>query len=155
MERYIQMSDEHFVFTRTLEPSTPCIGHIHILHGMAEHSGRYLTFAKTLTAAGYVVTMHDHRGDGETAAYNGTLGFFAEENGFERVVKDAHEVITQLHVPYANVPLILFGHSMGSFITRRYIQLYGEQVDNVILCGTGNVTALHAVGNLVAKALAK
>ena len=50
MERYIQMSDEQFVFTRTLEPSTPCIGHIHILHGMAEHSGRYLTFAKTLNA---------------------------------------------------------------------------------------------------------
>lgn len=155
MERYIQMSDEQFVFTRTLEPSTPCIGHIHILHGMAEHSGRYVTFAKTLNAAGYAVTMHDHRGHGETAAYNGTLGFFAEENGFERVVKDAHEVITQLHAPFADVPFILFGHSMGSFITRRYIQLYGEQVDKVILCGTGNVTALHAVGNIVAKVLAK
>ena len=79
MERYIQMSDEQFVFTRTLEPSTPCIGHIHILHGMAEHSGRYLTFAKTLNAAGYVVTMHDHRGHGETAAYNGTLGFLLKK----------------------------------------------------------------------------
>lgn len=155
MERYIQMSDDQFVFTRTFEPSTPCIGHIHILHGMAEHSGRYVTFAKTLNASGYAVTMHDHRGHGETAAYNGTLGFFAEENGFERVVKDAHEVITQLHAPFADVPFILFGHSMGSFITRRYIQLYGGQVDKVILCGTGNVTALHAVGNIVAKVLAK
>ncbi|MEK5231219.1 alpha/beta fold hydrolase [Lysinibacillus sp. FSL K6-0232] len=155
MTRYIQMSDQHFIFTRTLQPKAPCIGHIHILHGMAEHSGRYLSFAQTLNAAGYAVTMHDHRGHGETAAYNGTLGFFAEHHGFERVVKDAHEIITQLHKQFADVPLILFGHSMGSFITRRYIQLYSNNVDRVILCGTGNVTALHAVGNLLARALAK
>ncbi len=155
MTRYIQMSDKHFIFTRTLQPTAPCIGHIHILHGMAEHSGRYLKFAHTLTAAGYAVTMHDHRGHGETAAYNGTLGFFGEHNGFERVVKDVHEIITLLHKQFADVPVILFGHSMGSFVTRRYIQLYGDEVDRVILCGTGNVTALHAVGNLLARALAK
>ncbi|MGY3185526.1 alpha/beta fold hydrolase [Lysinibacillus sp. TE18511] len=155
MERYIEMSDGHFLFTRTFKPSNPCIGHIHILHGMAEHSGRYVKFARTLNEAGYAVTMHDHRGHGETAAYNGTLGFFAEQNGFDRVVEDAHEVVTSLHAQFADVPLILFGHSMGSFITRRYIQLYSEQVDNAILCGTGNVTALHTMGNLVAKALAK
>jgi alpha-beta hydrolase superfamily lysophospholipase len=155
MERYIEMSDGHFLFTRTFKPSNPCIGHIHILHGMAEHSGRYVKFARTLIAAGYAVTMHDHRGHGETAAYNGTLGFFAEQNGFDRVVEDAHEVVTSLHAQFADVPLILFGHSMGSFITRRYIQLYSDQVDNAILCGTGNVTALHTMGNIVAKALAK
>ncbi|MEB2302459.1 lysophospholipase [Lysinibacillus xylanilyticus] len=155
MERYIEMSDGHFLFTRTLKPSKPCIGHIHILHGMAEHSGRYVEFANSLNEAGYAVTMHDHRGHGETAAYNGTLGFFAEQNGFDRVVEDAHEVVTLLHEQFADVPFILFGHSMGSFITRRYIQLYSDQVDHVILCGTGNVTALHTMGNLVAKVLAK
>lgn len=73
---YIQMSDGHFVFTRTLTPTISCIGHIHILHGMAEHSGRYVKFADQLCAVGYAVTMHDHRGHGETAAYNGKLGFF-------------------------------------------------------------------------------
>jgi len=149
------MSDGHFLFTRTLKPSKPCIGHIHILHGMAEHSGRYVEFANSLNEAGYAVTMHDHRGHGETVAYNGTLGFFAEENGFDRVVEDAHEVVSLLHEQFIDVPLTLFGHSMGSFITRRYIQLYSDQVDHVILCGTGNVTALHTMGNLVAKVLAK
>ncbi len=153
--RYIEMSDGHFLFTRTLKPSKPCIGHIHILHGMAEHSGRYVEFANSLNEAGYAVTMHDHRGHGETVAYNGTLGFFAEENGFDRVVEDAHEVVSLLHEQFIDVPLTLFGHSMGSFITRRYIQLYSDQVDHVILCGTGNVTALHTMGNLVAKVLAK
>ncbi|GLC87279.1 alpha/beta fold hydrolase [Lysinibacillus piscis] len=155
MERYIKMSDGQFIFTRTIQPNTPCIGHIHILHGMAEHSGRYLHFANALAAAGYAVTMHDHRGHGETAAYNGMLGFFAEHNGFERVVEDVHEVVESLHAPFADVPLILFGHSMGSFITRRYIQRYGEQVAQVILCGTGNVRPLHITGSFIAKALAK
>lgn len=155
MERYIEMSDGHFVFTRTLQPTDTCIGHIHILHGMAEHSGRYMKFASALTAAGYAVTMHDHRGHGETAGYNGTLGFFAEQNGFDRVVADVHEVVTVLHEQFADVPFILFGHSMGSFITRRYMQLYSYHVDRVILCGTGNVTTLHTMGNMVARALAK
>ena len=155
MERYIKMSDGHFVFTRTLTPTMPCRGHIHILHGMAEHSGRYSNFAQILCDAGYAVTMHDHRGHGETAAYNGTLGFFAESNGFDRVVEDVHEVIVTMHAPYADVPLIIFGHSMGSFIARRYIQLYGHHIDNVILCGTGSVSPLHMVGHYVAQALAK
>ncbi|MFY0520887.1 alpha/beta fold hydrolase [Lysinibacillus sp. UGB7] len=154
MERYIQMSDGHSVFTRTLTPTSSCIGHIHILHGMAEHSGRYVKFAEALCIAGYAVTMHDHRGHGETAAYNGKLGFFAERNGFERVVEDVHEIVNTMHAQFADVPLILFGHSMGSFITRRYIQLYSENVDKVILCGTGSVTALHMAGHFFAQTLA-
>ncbi len=153
-ERYMKMSDGHFVFTRTLTPTIPCIGHIHILHGMAEHSGRYIKFAQKLCVAGYAVTMHDHRGHGETASYNGTLGFFAEKNGFDRVVEDAHEVIVAMHAQFADVPFILFGHSMGSFIARRYIQLYSNDVDNVILCGTGNVSTLHKIGHYVAQVLA-
>ena len=155
MEQLKQMSDGHVVFTSKFEPEGTCIGHIHILHGMAEHSGRYEKFARELSAIGYVVTMHDHRGHGKTALRNGKLGFFAEEDGFARVVEDVHEIVSVMHAPYADVPLILFGHSMGSFIARRYIQLYGETVDRVILCGAGAVTTLHKVGHYVAMALAK
>ncbi len=154
MERYIQMSDGHFVFTRTMTPTISCIGHIHILHGMAEHSGRYVKLAGELCAAGYAVTMHDHRGHGETAGYNGKLGFFAEHNGFERVVEDVHEIVMTMHAQFTDVPFILFGHSMGSFITRRYIQLHSDRVDNVILCGTGSVSTLHMAGHFFARTLA-
>ena len=62
MEQLRQMSDGHVVFTNQFDPVGTCIGHIHILHGMAEHSGRYEKFARELSAVGYVVTMHDHRG---------------------------------------------------------------------------------------------
>ena len=155
MEQLRRMSDGHVVFTSKFEPEGTCIGHIHILHGLAEHSGRYEKFARELSAVGYVVTMHDHRGHGKTALRNGKLGFFAEQDGFARVVEDVHEIVSAMHAPYADVPFILFGHSMGSFIARRYIQLYGETVDRVILCGAGAVSTLHKVGHYVALALAK
>ena len=149
------MSDGHVVFTNKFEPEGTCIGHIHILHGMSEHSGRYEKFAREMCAFGYVVTMHDHRGHGKTAMRNGKLGFFAEEDGFARVVKDVYEIVNKMHAPYSDVPFILLGHSMGSFIARRFIQLHGELVDRVILCGTGAVSTLHKVGHYVALSLAK
>lgn len=155
MEQLMQMSDGHVVFTKKYEPIERCIGHIHILHGMAEHSGRYEKFARELCACGYVVTTHDHRGHGKTAMRNGRLGFFAEENGFARVVEDVHEIVRVMHAPYTDVPFILFGHSMGSFIARRFIQLHGDVVDRVILCGAGAVSTLHIVGHYVALALAR
>ncbi|MEG0260631.1 MAG: alpha/beta fold hydrolase [Lysinibacillus sp.] len=155
MEQYLQMADGHIVFTNQMEPTGKCIGHIHILHGMAEHSARYDKFAKTLCAAGYFVTMHDHRGHGRTAMRNGQLGYFADEEGFDHVVQDVREVTKAMRAAYPDVPFILLGHSMGSFIARRFIQLYSESVDKVILCGTGAVTNLHIAGHYVAKALAK
>lgn len=155
MEQLMQMSDGHVVFTKKYEPVGACIGHIHILHGMAEHSGRYEKFARVLCAVGYVVTTHDHRGHGITAMRNGKLGFFAEEDGFHRLVEDVYEIVCELHAPYTDVPFILLGHSMGSFIARRFIQLHGELVDRVILCGTGAVSTLHKVGHYVALSLAK
>ena len=155
MEQLMQMSDGHVVFTKKYEPVDTCIGHIHILHGMAEHSGRYEQFARVLCAEGYVVTTHDHRGHGITAKRNGKLGFFAEQDGFHRVVEDVYEIVCKLHAPYQDVPFILFGHSMGSFIARRFIQVHGELVDRVILCGTGAVSTIHRIGHYVALSLAK
>lgn len=149
---FVRMSDGHEVFVREYEP-TIIKGHVHILHGMAEHSARYDEFAQFLQEAGYYVTLHDHRGHGETAERNGTYGYFAEEAGFHRVVIDAHEVIEAVRKNKELPPLQLIGHSMGSFIARRYIQQY--EVANVILVGTGAMSPLHQVGTIVAKALAK
>lgn len=151
MEKYIRMSDGHEVFVRVYEPEI-IQGHVHILHGMAEHSGRYEQFAMFLKQQGYYVTMHDHRGHGQTAERNGKYGYFAEEAGFHRVVIDVHEVIQAVR-HNKNLPAVqLIGHSMGSFIARRYIQRY--DVANVILVGTGEGTALHKVGQVVPATIA-
>ncbi|SIT66978.1 alpha/beta fold hydrolase [Edaphobacillus lindanitolerans] len=138
MERMtIQTTDGHMISAFVLEPAAKPIGHIHLLHGMAEHIGRYGGFAEKLREAGYLVSGHDHRGHGETWRLNGTKGYFAEENGFERVVRDAFEVITAVREKHPSPNLILFGHSMGSFVARRYAQLFGNTLDGAIFMGSG------------------
>lgn len=141
------MSDGHELFVRSYEPTTTCRGHVHILHGMAEHSGRYDKFARFLQQQGYYVTLHDHRGHGQTAARNGKYGYFGAEAGFHRVVIDAHEVIEAVRKGKDLPQVQLIGHSMGSFIARRYVQRY--QVATVILIGTGEGTLLHKAGQIV------
>lgn len=152
MERFIEAKDGHLLFTRLFKGDEPSKGHIHLLHGMAEHSGRYVSFAESLVAAGFSVSMHDHRGHGRTAEKNDApLGFFAARNGFSQVVEDVETVMQEL----VDGPFILFGHSMGSFIARRYAQLYPEHIEKLILCGTGAATYLHTAGQVAARLLAK
>lgn len=154
-EQYMAMNDGHEVFVRTYEPSGKPIGHLHVLHGMAEHCGRYHHLAEYLSDCGFYVTMHDHRGHGRTAERSGKLGFFAEEKGFDRVVEDTFEILMRVRKGKDLPKPSIFGHSMGSFIARRFIQLYSLLVDKVILCGTGATTSLHRIGRYAATLLAK
>ena len=151
---FVTMSDGHDVFVRTFTPSKMRIGHIHILHGMAEHSGRYEYFAEKLCEQGYFVSAHDHRGHGFTAQKNGMLGYMGAENGFKRVVEDVNEVLAYLKRE-TNMRPILFGHSMGSFIARNFIQRNSEKIERLILSGTGSPTVLHEAGNILAQQLVK
>ena len=155
-QQIFAMDDGHKIVATVYKPEVLPIGHIHLLHGMAEHQQRYEGFAKLLVEAGYLVSSHDHRGHGETAIINDApFGYFADQNGFERVVQDVHEVITGIQKEYGEYLLTLFGHSMGSFIARRYSQLYSELLHNAIYCGTGATTSLHVMGNQIAKILVK
>ena len=148
---YVTMSDGHDVFVRVFTPEQP-IAHLHILHGMAEHSARYEDFAKFLCAQGYMVTMHDHRGHGYTASKNGLLGYYGAVNGFERVVEDVKEIIAYVGQEALGRP-VLFGHSMGSFIARRFTQKYSDLIERLILSGTGSPSLLHDAGHLLATQL--
>ena len=111
---------------------------IQIAHGMAEHIGRYNEFAAYLTGKGYVVVGHDHLGHGKTAKNKTDYGFFVRKNGHNIVIKDMHRVYKAARKQYPEIPYILFGHSMGSYFTRKYMTIYGKELDGVILSGTGN-----------------
>ncbi|KAA0966442.1 lysophospholipase [Sporosarcina sp. ANT_H38] len=136
-EATIEMTDGFLTHAVVTKPEGKPVGHIHLLHGMAEHIGRYEEFAEYLVAKGYIVSGHDHRGHGKTAKMNGIKGHFADENGFDHVVQDAYEIISKLREQYPSPRFILFGHSMGSFVARRYVQLHGSEVDLAIFSGTG------------------
>lgn len=146
------MSDGHLIHIVMFTPDIPPIGHVHLLHGMEEHIGRYDDFATFLMNKGFVVTGHDHRGHGITAEKNGQYGYFADKLGFERVTEDVREVLLHVRENLGDIPLILFGHSMGSFFARRYMQKYSDSLNKIILSGTTfNPGLMGDAGRLLSK----
>lgn len=133
---FVQASDGHELYC-SIQQAENAKGHVHLIHGMAEHSGRYDDFIRTLVQMGFTVSAHDLRGHGKTAERNGHAGFFAESDGFSRIVQDVEEVIQDSRKTIGNLPLIILGHSMGSFVARRYLQLYSDKVSCAVLSGTG------------------
>lgn len=117
---------------------------VQLVHGMNEHMGRYGEFAAFLAEHGIAVIGHDCLGHGSTAAYGATelskedRGFFATENGGAFLLRDMRRVASYGAKRYPNAKHIMLGHSMGSFLTRRYLSAYpGKEPDGVILLGTG------------------
>lgn len=110
-------------------------GIVQIVHGMCEHIGRYHDFMQFLAEHGYVVCAHDQIGHGRSAAVNGT-GYFAPKDGWDCLVRDVRQLTILIRGRFPSLPVYLFGHSMGSFVSREYITRY-KDLDGVILSGTG------------------
>ncbi|MEO2217139.1 alpha/beta hydrolase [Chromobacterium vaccinii] len=115
-------------------PDGPPRAAVLISHGMSEYAARYERFAGTLTAAGYAVYAHDHRGHGASAA---PRGYFAAEDGWRKVVDDVETARRHAAERHPGLPVILFGHSMGSFIARAHFLRYGGQLAGLMLSSTG------------------
>ncbi|HBF7900025.1 alpha/beta hydrolase [Clostridioides difficile] len=109
---------------------------IQIAHGMAETAQRYETFAKVLTENGYIVYINDHRGHGKTAKIIENVGHLAEKEGFRCLVEDMYTLTNIIKKENEDLPIYLFGHSMGSFASQRYIMDYGNNLSGLILCGS-------------------
>lgn len=152
---FVRASDGHEIYYVLYKPESP-MRHIHLMHGMAEHIGRYDEFARFLVARGFSVSGHDHRGHGRTAQRNGKTGYFAPVDGFSRVVEDARQVTEHIRKAVGELPFTLFGHSMGSFVARRLIQLDSVHLSSVILSGTGGDPGpLRLAGLALARGSAK
>ena len=109
---------------------------VQLSHGMIEHILRYSDFAEFLNSNGIAVYGHDHLGHGNTTPDD--LGFIAETDGDVVIVDDLFEVTKVVESEHPGIPHILLGHSMGSFVARRYITKYGDHLDGAIIVGTGN-----------------
>lgn len=124
---------------------------IQLAHGMAEHAGRYRRFAEALTAHGYIVYANDHRGHGRTAKTEDNYGVIGQD-GFNWMVKNMHQLTTIIKNENPNLPLFLFGHSMGSMLLTRYLSLYGHELKGAILSGSdGKPGFMLNLGILLAK----
>lgn len=110
---------------------------VQIIHGMAEYVERYEPFAEFLTNHGFVVTGDDHLGHGKTVPEGGQYGYFCEQDPATVVVRDVHRLKKTTQALYPNVPYVILGHSMGSFILRNYLCRYGTGITGAVIMGTG------------------
>ncbi|WP_010286231.1 alpha/beta hydrolase [Kurthia massiliensis] len=152
----LQAPDGYQIAAAIYLPEQTPRGYLHICHGMSEYHQRYDHFARFIAEQGYAVGLHSHRGHGDNAHLNGTpLGYYGPEEGFHKVVTDVDFVIQHLRQTYQLPKPTLLGHSMGSIVVRRYIELYSEHVQSVIIMGTLAHSAIHQIGAVVAKTMAK
>jgi alpha-beta hydrolase superfamily lysophospholipase len=108
---------------------------VQIAHGASEHSARYRRVAEQLTAAGYSVYANDHRAHGRTAADFGRFGV-ARPGGWEAIVNDTHELTERIKQDHPGLPVVLFGHSMGSLIGQAYLPRWGSELAGAVLSGS-------------------
>lgn len=138
------------------EPLTSPKGIILICHGMAEHISRYNEFMEFLSNNGYIAVGYDQRGHGETAGSPDKCGYWDKNDNLEVLINDLHKVVIHLKKAFENLPIFLIGHSMGSFVSQRYIELFNDGLTGVILSGSSyNKKAFIFVGNKVASIITK
>ena len=126
---------------------------VQIVHGMCEYFGRYEAYAQTLADAGILVVGHDHLGHGNSAPTSKDLGFTAKGGGADFLVEDVFALTEYVKSDYPDTPIILFGHSMGSFIVREVLARHGDAYRAAIICGTGGPEAPAGAGKAMAKAI--
>ena len=140
------------IYVRRWAPDGAPKAAVQIAHGLAEHGGRYARLADALTGAGYVVYAGDHRGHGRTAAQADDLGFFAARDGWATVLGDLWQVTRRIAGDHPDRPIVLIGHSMGSFMAQQLMSEHGDAFAGVALSGTGGKPSpLAAAGRLVAR----
>ena len=118
-------------------------GIVQILHGLAEHISRYDEFAAYLNSRGYTVAGEDHRGHGRTAGDIDKAGFFADSDGWNRVISDNLVLGGLLKNENPGIPFYIFGHSMGSFLCRKLIAEAPAGIDKVVLSGSGDFSSVQ------------
>lgn len=121
---------------------------VQIIHGIAEYIGRYDEFMSFLADNGIIAVGTDHLGHGKSIESEEQTGFFAYDNGWDYVVRDEEVLRLAMHENYPELPIIVFGHSMGSFMTRTLLIRYPDAFNAAIISGTGNQGAALVNGGL-------
>ena len=111
-------------------------GVVQLVHGMQEHIDRYSDFANFLAENGYIVVGHSHLGHGDSVTTKEEYGYFAEKDGWWRLVEDVHLLQNKVQKKYPDMNYIIMGHSMGSLVVRSYLTKYKDNISKAIISGT-------------------
>lgn len=124
------------------EPDTVPVAVLQLTHGMEEYIERYEPLAQAMVKRGWAVIGHDHLGHGQSGKWE--RGFFTERNdGARLLIDDIHSITLAAKQRWPGLPVFLFGHSMGSFFTRRYLAEYGQELRGCVICGSGWYSAIE------------
>ncbi len=124
------------------EPAGAPRGVVQLTHGMGEHLLRYGHLAATLSAAGFLVQGQDHRGHGATAPSEDVLGVLGTA-GWNSLVDDIDVLVERAHQREPDLPVVLFGHSMGSFAAQQYMLDHSNRIAGLVLSGTAAIDLLE------------
>ena len=134
-------------------PENP-VGVIQLSHGMCEYILRYTDFAERMCDAGFAVVGHDHLGHGYTARNADELGYMTDaKDPALCLVKDVYAVNSWIKQTFPSLPVILYGHSMGSFIARWALTEYKDAWNAAVISGTAGPEAPTGAGLLLCRVL--
>ncbi len=125
---------------------------LQIAHGMIDYIERFDALARYMAGRGFLVVGNDHLGHGESVASQADLGYFAKvprrKDPGSFLVEDMHRLTRIMRTKYPLLPYFLLGHSMGSFMARRYIMKYGDELAGAVILGTGNQPLVKVMAGL-------
>ena len=147
LEEWLDSSDDHQIPVKVWRPRQPDRLLV-IVHGMAEHAGRYAGLAEWLTEQNVAVVALEQRGHSDDCPPE-DLGHLADHDGWRKAVDDLDRVIDFARQLEPALPLTLFGHSMGSFVAQCYVQQAGAKLDALVLGSTNRINRPVLLGGLV------
>lgn len=125
------------------------VGILQLVHGMCEHKERYIPFMQYMAEHGWICVIHDHRGHGQSVYKTDDLGYFYT-GGYRALVADIRKVTDLIRQRHPDLPLVLFGHSMGSLAVRAYVKDDDRGLSGLVVCGSPSYNAGSIVGRWLA-----
>ena len=145
----LHSADGYVLSLRVYEADSPRAA-VMCVHGMEEHQDRYQDFARFLQGRGFTVVTADLRGHGKTAPL---LSHIADRDGHLRLLEDEQAILTEIQKRWPRLPVILFGHSMGTLIARVFLMEHSASFQKVVLSGYPNPNPAASAGLGLAKGL--
>jgi alpha-beta hydrolase superfamily lysophospholipase len=146
-----QTKDGANLYVRSWESEGPKAV-VQVVHGVADHGARYARLAAVLAKAGYTTYVNDHRGHGSSITEGEPPGHIADDDSWNLMVADTHAVNREIAGRHPGLPVIVLGHSMGSFVVQQLLYEHpGDMVAAALSSSNGRPPAITPVAVLIAR----